>query len=114
MDVRREGQLLAGLQSGLREIRILDRRRQDPRLTVGALAELDVLQAFADTHAGLEDGQRTLRRVGIGSEDIHAVRRLIGTVDDEFELAVTIDVHGQGPGPEADAEIYDESGMVIL
>ena len=114
VDVRRQRQLPAGLEPGLREIRVLDGRRQDPRLAIGALAELDVLHAFADAHARLEDRQRTLRRVGVGPEDIHAVRRLVGAVDDEFELAVAIDVHGQGPSPEADAKIHDEPRVVIL
>ena len=96
------------------EIRVLDAGRQHPRLAVRPPAELDVLQAFADPDTRLEDGQRPLGGVRIRPEDIHTVRRLVGAIDDELIFAVAVDVHGQGPSPEADAEIHDESGVVIF
>jgi hypothetical protein len=67
--VRWQREFLAELESGLREVRILDRRRQDPRLTIGAPAELDVLQAFADAHTRLEHRHGFLAAVRTSDEN---------------------------------------------
>ena len=114
MDIRRQRQLLTELQAGLGEVRIFNTWRKYAGLTVGVPAELDVLHALTDAHAWLEHRHSVLGGVHTGRKYINAVRRLVGAVDDKLVFAVTVEVHGQRPGPEADAEIHDQPGVVIF
>ena len=114
MHVRGQRQLLAGLEAGPGEVRVLHAGGEDARLAVLAPAELDVLQALADAHAGLEHGHGVLRGVRSGREDIHAVRGLVRTVHDELVPGIAVHVHRQRPRPQADAEVDHESGVVVF
>ena len=114
MDIRRQWQLLAELEPGLGEVRIFNTRRKHAGLTLRIPTELDVLHTLTDAHARLEHRHGILGRVRARRKDVNTVRRLVRTVDDEFVFTVTVKVHGQWPGPQADAEIHDETRVVIL
>ncbi len=47
-------------------------------------------------------------------EEIDAVVRLVRAGDHEVEIAIAICITGHRPGPEADFEIDDETGVVVL
>ena len=88
--------------------------REDARPAVD-VADLDVLEPLADPAARLEDRELVRRRVAAGVlEEVDAVVGLVGAVDDEVEVAVAVEVHRQRPGPEADAEVDDQAGIVVL
>ena len=73
-----------------------------------------VLQSFAQAPRGFEDGQLVRRRVaGNVLEEIGALIRFVMADNDEVEVAIAIGVARDGRGPEADAEIHDEAGIVV-
>ena len=79
------------------------------------VAHLHVLCAFADAFGRFEDGHLVLRRVAASVfEEVDAVVGLVRAVHDEIEVAIAIEVHRHRPGPQTDAEIDGEAGVVVF
>ena len=114
MNIRGQWKLHRVLQSRLQEVGMLAAGRQDARLSVHE-AELNILQSLADATARLEHGHRVPGRVAAHVlEKINAVGRFVRAVHDEIEITVAIEVQGERPRPEADAEIHDQTGVVVF
>jgi hypothetical protein len=114
VDVRGRAELLLLLDARLEEIGVHIPGRQHHRFAVD-VAHLHILRAFADALGGLENGHLVFRRVAAGVfEEVDAVVGLVGAVHDEIEVAIAIEVHRQRPGPQTNAEIDDEAGVVVL
>jgi hypothetical protein len=60
-----------------------------------------------------EDGEFFAGALGI-FEEVDAVVRFVGAGDEEVEIAVGVPIERHGPGPEANAEIDGEAGVLIL
>ncbi len=114
MDVGGERQLAAFFQTAFEKVRVLGAGREHEWHAVHE-ADLDVLQTFADAAGGFENGEFFLRRVAADFlEEIDAVVGLVGAVHDEVEVAVDIEIHRQGPRPQADAEVHDQAGVIVF
>ena len=89
-------------------------RSQHDRLAIN-IADLDVLQPFADPSPGLKHGHRIARGVPLRVlEKVNAVVGLVGAIHDEIEIPITVKIHRQGPRPQPDAQIHHQTRMVVL
>ncbi len=114
VDVCGRAELHLLLDAGLEEIGMRVAGCEHDRFAV-EVAHLDVLSAFADALGRFENGHFRLRGVAAGVfEEVDAVVRLVRAVHHEIEVSITIEIHRQRPGPQTDAEIDDEAGVVVF
>jgi hypothetical protein len=94
------------------EVHVLDAGGEDAGLAAD-VGDLQVVRGGAEADAGFEDGHffSGLARV---LEIPDAVGGFVRAGNEQVGLAVTVVVHRHGPGPEPDAEIDDEAGVVVL
>ena len=116
LGVDRQFDLLApGL---LAEVSVLVARLQQPDVAVD-VGNLDVANGRAEAFRRLEDREGVGHdggAVGLGTwilEEVDAVVRLVRAGDDQVQVAVLVVVHRQRPGPEADAQVDDQAGVVV-
>ncbi|MBA7705822.1 hypothetical protein ES703_114662 [subsurface metagenome] len=76
------------------------------------IRNLGVFVSSAYPDAGLKD--RHLNVTAWILEEVCSIVRLVRAGDDEVVIAIVVIIHWQGPGPETDAEVGDQSRVIVF
>jgi hypothetical protein len=103
-------QALRSLQTSGDEPGMFTPGRQHPQLTIHVGGSY-IVDGRAQASSWLEDGK--LHRAGGVFKEPHAVIGFVRTRDDEVHVSVVISIDRNRPGPEANAQVNHQPGMVV-
>ena len=106
MHIAWQRKLHAPVKARRQEVGISNARCGNHRLAIH-IAHACIGHPLADTFA------RGERWPSSASKHVRAVVRLVRAAHHQIQLAISIVIHGQWPGPESDPQINDEAGVVV-
>ena len=113
MELRIERQLHFLIEAGPGEVLVFRARCQHAHSAID-ITRHHIVNRFADELARLEHWHLVLRCIARRVlEEIHAIARLVWAGDDQIKVAIAIRITRHRPGPEPDAKIDREAGVVV-
>lgn len=112
VNVRRQRQFDGAVNPGLQEFGVLESRSKHSQTAIDIRWHRVVL-ARSEPLRRFEDRQLLMRTADV-LEQVRPVVRLVGTDHDQVMIAVSVDIPRHGPRPQANAQIDNQTGVVVL